>query len=201
MIPTDGSDTAAASYTHRLTSLEGARWKRLLDVQAPYRWNLRRLAPGLTLDIGCGLGRNLAHLGGNGVGVDHNPQSIAVAQRRGFAAFLPDEFRASTWNQPAQFDSLLFSHVAEHMRFAEAVELLRGYLPLLRPQGQLIVITPQEAGYRSDATHVEFFDFVRIEELLAALDLRSARHFSFPFPRSIGRLFKYNEFVVIAKRP
>ena len=59
-----GTDVPA--YADRLQTLEQARWKQLLDVQAPYRWNIRRLGLGRTLDVGCGLGRNLAHLGGAG---------------------------------------------------------------------------------------------------------------------------------------
>ena len=39
--------------------------------------DLRRLHLGLTLDVGCGLGRNLYAL--RGVGVDHNPEAVAVA--------------------------------------------------------------------------------------------------------------------------
>ena len=59
--------TDAPDYATRLQTLEQARWKQLLDVQAPYRWNIRRLGLGRTLDVGCRLGRNLAHLDGRGV--------------------------------------------------------------------------------------------------------------------------------------
>jgi len=76
-------DTRDAEYTRRLSSLEGAAWKRWLNVQAPYRWNLRRLQLGFTLDIGCGIGRNLVNLGGHGVGVDHNERSVELARERG----------------------------------------------------------------------------------------------------------------------
>src|SRR5215468_2590796 len=74
---------------------EAILWKRWLDVQAPYRWNLRRLSPGFTLDIGCGIGRNLLHLAGDGVGIDHNAHSVEIARSRGLAAFTPGEFQAS----------------------------------------------------------------------------------------------------------
>ena len=85
--------TDAPDYAARLQTLEQARWKQLLDVQAPYRWNIRRLELGRTLDVGCGLGRNLAHLDGRGVGVDHNPASIVVA---GSAAWRPTR-PTSSW--------------------------------------------------------------------------------------------------------
>ncbi len=53
-------DTRDAAYTTRLDELGGAAWKRYLDVQAPYRWNLSRLNLGFTLDVGCGIGRGRA---------------------------------------------------------------------------------------------------------------------------------------------
>lgn len=58
-----GQLTAGADYAERLQTLETKRWKTLLDVQRPYRWNLRRLDLKRTLDVGCGIGRNLRNLG------------------------------------------------------------------------------------------------------------------------------------------
>ena len=74
--------TADDDYARRLVGLEGARWKRLLNVQAPYRWNLRRHRLGRTLDIGCGIGRNLSALDPGSVGVDHNELSVRTARQR-----------------------------------------------------------------------------------------------------------------------
>src|SRR5262245_7515058 len=102
-------------YTERLLRLQSVRWKRVLDVQAPYRWNLRRLEPGFTLEIGCGIGRNLLHLRGNGVGTDTNPYSIEVCRSRGLTAFTPAEFAETEYAAPGTFETILFSHVAEHM--------------------------------------------------------------------------------------
>ncbi len=195
------SSTQDPSYTDRLVRLEGVWWKRLLDVQRPYRWNLRRLRLGFVLDVGCGLGRNLAHLGGAGVGVDHNPESVAIASARGLTAFTPEAFRASSHAMPAHFDSLLLAHVAEHMRWADARDLIAQYLSYVRSGGKVVLITPQEAGYRSDPTHVEFFDLVALDRLARAAGLQPIASYSFPFPRAFGKLFKYNEFVVVARKP
>jgi 2-polyprenyl-3-methyl-5-hydroxy-6-metoxy-1,4-benzoquinol methylase len=194
-----GTDDSA--YAARLERLEGIWWKRVLDVQRPYRWNLRRLDPGFTLDVGCGLGRNLTHLDGNGVGIDHNSDSVAVARRRGLKAFTPDEFERSEYAQPGTFDSLLCAHVVEHMPADVAVELLRPFVAYVRPGGKVILITPQERGFRSDPTHVEYFDFAALDRLVGALGLvrQSAR--SFPLPRAAGHVFTHNEFVVVARVP
>lgn len=162
------------------------------NLQLPYRWNLNRLNPGYTLDVGCGIGRNLANL--EGVGIDPNETCVTIARSFGLKAFTPTDFCA----EPETFDSLLFAHVLEHMDRRSAEQLVKQYLPYLRPGGQVILICPQEAGFRSDATHVQFCDFDALRELAMSLGLTVQRSYSFPFARWVGRMFKYNEFVVAA---
>ena len=192
--------TAGEDYTARLQHKGSAWWKRALDVQRPYRWNLRRLDPGFTLDLGCGLGRNLAHLDGHGVGIDHNPTSVEACRAAGLEAYTPDEFAASKHARPASFDSLLAAHLVEHLPTEDAVALLREHLAFVKPGGKVIVITPQERGYASDATHVVYVDDERLRTLAADLDLTIERQFSFPFPSAaIGKVFTYNEFVLVAR--
>lgn len=194
--------TDETAYAERLVRAQQAPWKRLLDVQRPYRAHLRSLKLGRTLDLGCGIGRNLAALGAEGIGVDHNSEAVEIARRAGFRAFTPDELRSSPEGAPGGFDSLLVAHVVEHMSRDAAVALLREYLGLIRPMGRVVVITPQEYGFRSDPTHVEFMDFARVASMFGALGLELVKQYSFPFPRPFGRVFKYNEFVTIAcKRP
>lgn len=195
--PENRPGTDAPEYAARLQALEQARWKQWLDVQAPYRWNIRRLGLGRTLDVGCGLGRNLAHLGGDGVGVDHNAESVAVARSRGLEAYSSAEFHA----EKASFDSLLAAHVVEHMPESAALDLLQTYLPYVRPGGKVVLITPQERGYATDATHVRFCGFAEVAALCGAAGLTVANQYSFPFPRPAGRVFPYNEFVTLARLP
>jgi 2-polyprenyl-3-methyl-5-hydroxy-6-metoxy-1,4-benzoquinol methylase len=197
-----GEATRTEEYAARLVRLQTAWWKRWLDVQAPFRWNLRRLDPGFTLDIGCGIGRNLEHISGHGVGVDTNEHCVRAATARGLTAFTPQDFRRSAeYNQPGRFDSILLAHVAEHMTEDHVYELLREYEALLRPGGRLILITPQEAGFASDRTHVQLMDFARLTRICGRLGYLPERQFSFPFPRWVGRLFTYNEFVVVSTKP
>jgi 2-polyprenyl-3-methyl-5-hydroxy-6-metoxy-1,4-benzoquinol methylase len=188
----EGDATRSEEYAARLIRLQTARWKRWLDVQAPYRWNIRRLARGFTLDIGCGIGRNLLHLMGRGVGVDTNEHCVREARSRGLIAFTPPEFgRAEEYNRAGRFDTILLAHVAEHMTEDQVVALLEEYTALLRAEGRLILITPQEAGFRSDPTHVELMDFDRLARISDRLGFRLERAFSFPFPRWAGQLFPY----------
>jgi len=189
--------TSDRDYALRLRRSEDAWWKRLLDVQAPYRRHLRRLQLGSTLEVGCGVGRNLRHLAGDAVGVDASAHAVELARERGCVAYTRDEFRSSPRARPASFDSLLFAHVLEHMSLPEAIELVREYRVYLRPRGRVVLIAPQEAGFRADPTHVEWMDFDRLHAILAANRVEPLRSYSFPFPRPLGRVFPHNEFVVV----
>jgi SAM-dependent methyltransferase len=197
MIGTDKED-----YTIRLLS-QTTWWKRLLDVQRPYRKHLQHLQLGLVLDVGCGIGRNLLNIAGSarGVGVDHNVHSVAIAKARGLIAFTPAEFRASSYAKAPGFDSLLLSHVAEHLQYKEAISLLEEYVCYLRSGGRVVLITPQEAGYHSDQTHVTFVDPHLAAMILKGCGLRLSGQYSFPLPRLFGKVFKYNESVTIGEKP
>lgn len=195
--PATSLSTTDANYTRRMQELSGTWWKRALPTQAPFRWNLRRLHLGLTLDLGCGIGRNLAHL--DGVGIDHNPTSVAVCRQRGLDAYTPEEFATSAHARPGRFDSLLAAHLLEHMPQPQARDLLRQYLPYVRDGGRVVVVTPQERGYASDPTHVWFVGFGESAALATRLGLRIERQYSFPLPRLAGKLFRYNEFVTVTR--
>ena len=193
--------TKNVQYTERLVKLEPS-WKQILDVQRPYRLHLKKLNPGFVLDIGCGLGRNLINLGGSaaGVGIDHNQHSVECAKTRGLTVFVPEGFLQSDYANADTFDSIILSHVAEHMPRKDAIALLKDYLIYLRFKGQVILVTPQDSGYRSDPTHVEFTDFSAQAEIACALKLTIVRQYSFPFPRVFGHFFKYNEFITICRK-
>jgi len=149
---------------------------------------------GRVLDVGCGVGRCLEFLDGNGIGVDHNPTSVDECRARGFVAYTPEAFALV---DVGVFDTLLMSHVVEHLDPSSGVELVRSYLPYIRAGGRIVLITPQEAGQRSDPTHVTFVDAEAARSLLASLRIPVSRVRSFPFPRPIGRFFVHNETISI----
>jgi 2-polyprenyl-3-methyl-5-hydroxy-6-metoxy-1,4-benzoquinol methylase len=194
-------DVNDPAYAESLLARQGKWWKRALNVQWPYRMFLRSLGLGLTLDVGCGVGRNLRTLGHNGVGVDTNETAVRLARRQGFEAFTVQDFPASKWARAGAFDALLLAHVLEHMTRDDAIGMLRSWLPYLKPGGRTVLITPQEKGFRSDPTHVTFMDFDELTLITQTLGLVVTRRCSFPFPRLGGRFFTYNEFVVIAQKP
>lgn len=191
-------DTRGQDYAERLRRLETVWWKRALDVQRPYRRNMARLKLGRTLDVGAGLGRNLANLPPGSLGVDHNADSVRIARERGLNMVTAEEFTAAA-TPAASFESLLLAHVLEHMSEAEADALLTHYLPYVRPGGTVVMICPQEQGYASDPTHVRFVDPAGLSSHARRHGVVEVENRSFPFPRIAGRVFKYNEFVFVGR--
>ena len=186
------------AYAESLLTTQNKWWKRLLNVQWPYRAFLRSLGLGLTLDVGCGVGRNLKTLGDKGVGVDPNETAVRLARQQGCQAFTPEDFRRSEWAVEGRFDSLLCAHVLEHLKRPDAIETLATWLPFLKPQGRLVLIVPQEKGFQADRTHLTFLDGEDLAQICESLQVRVVRKCSFPFPRFMGRFFTYNESVVLA---
>jgi 2-polyprenyl-3-methyl-5-hydroxy-6-metoxy-1,4-benzoquinol methylase len=187
-----------AEYALRLRRLEQRWWKRWLP--NPYRWHVRRVVRGDVLEVGCGIGRCLAYLRpGQGVrvGVDPNSSAVAEARRRGLDARAPHEVLDA--DPPLRFDTLLCSHVLEHLTEVEATELLRTWLPSLRAGGRVVIICPQERGQASDSTHVTMMDERMLRTVCTAAGIAVQTVRSFPFPRWAGRWWVHNETVVIGK--
>lgn len=199
----DSSMTATSDeeYARRLVKMQHVWWKRALRVQAPYRWNLRRQGLGRALDVGCGVGRNLEVLAPGSVGVDHNPAAVKVATQLGHTALTVDEFLAGTGGPRDAFDGMLLAHVIEHLPRADARDLIETYLPWVRPGGRVFFICPQERGYDSDPTHVEWTTGADLVDLATSVGLVPDVPYSFPLPRWMGRVFVYNEFCLLAHKP
>jgi 2-polyprenyl-3-methyl-5-hydroxy-6-metoxy-1,4-benzoquinol methylase len=200
MSPSPVQDTSGDDYARRLQAMQEVWWKKALNVQAPYQWNLRRQQLGRTLDVGCGIGRNLETLANGSVGVDHNAAAVQVARERGVTALTVEEWEHSDLRRPESFDGILLAHVIEHMDAEAGVALLRDYLPYLRPGGKVFFVCPQERGYASDPTHVRWTTGDDLVELARTVGLTPDPWFSFPFPRWAGKPFIYNEFCVVARK-
>jgi 2-polyprenyl-3-methyl-5-hydroxy-6-metoxy-1,4-benzoquinol methylase len=167
--------------------------------QFPYRTHLKGLRLSRTLDIGCGAGRNLKALTNESVGIDHNPLLVKACVDKGLTAYSTDDFLKIQNRYLGHFHSILISHVAEHMTLPEFTKMLGDYRKFLSPGGRVVVICPQEKGYQTDSTHVEFMDFESIAKALRGGGYTTGSHYSFPFPRGIGKVFSFNEFVVIGR--
>jgi 2-polyprenyl-3-methyl-5-hydroxy-6-metoxy-1,4-benzoquinol methylase len=189
--------TQNAAYTDRLISIQTSKVKRLFKFINPYRNNIRKVCSGRVLDVGCGIGRNLMYLGSSiNVGVDHNENSIQFLNSKGYLGFTPKEFEENFPTNEETFDTILFSHVIEHLSRESAIEVVQHYSKWLKTNGLIVIICPQEKGFASDITHLSYFDERDIEKLLIASGFSGVRKKSFPFSRRFGRIWMYNEHVV-----
>lgn len=190
-------DTADRAYYERLVRLT-PWWKRVFNPRWPYILHLRSMRPGRTLDVGCGIGGLLAYLPKGSVGVDHNPHSVAHCRARGLEAYVTGELAGRFAD--SSFDTLLMSHLLEHLAPEGGQALLRSYAPLLAPGGKLVAIVPQERGYQSDATHVTFYTAATLADLCKAAGFEVRARRSFPLPRAFGKRFTHNETVILARK-
>jgi len=192
-------DTTSEEYTNRLVKEQRRKLKDRFKFINPYSIHIKRVCKGNVLDIGCGIGRNLEYLGSRAWGIDHNLDSVNFAKKRGFKAIHTSEILSALKN--TKFETFLLAHVLEHMQDSESIDLLKEYLPLLKPNGTVVVICPQELGFEHDPTHINFVKFLEIENVLSTAGLNTIKKYSFPFPRFMGKYWVFNEFVVVARKP
>ena len=187
-------------YVSRLIGISNKRFKTFLQPINPYRIGLKQWVKGNCLEVGCGIGRNLGYLGNpHNLGIDINEHAVTKSRALGHHAITVETFESTRASLP-KFDNLLFSHVLEHMDRASSTELVQSYLPALSESGAICIICPQERGFASDPTHVEFMNIEKLTSVIEECGLFVHRSFSYPFPKMFGKLFIYNEFVIIAKR-
>lgn len=189
--------TESDEYARRQLAHEPARWKRVLDVRRLHRRHLRRQHLGRTLDVGCGVGQNLAVLPPGSVGVDHNPTAVDVARERGFEVYTPDQLAKT---DVGLFDGMLVAHVIEHLDPAAGKELMETYVPYLCSGARVFLVCPQERGFAGDPTHICWTTDADLRRLATDVGLVVERSASFPLPRWFGRWFRYNEFHVRARK-
>lgn len=135
------------------------------------RWIVRTLPAAATriLDIGCGNGALISIVGlSRVVGLDFVYAGLRRTQCRfpesrlacGDGAALPFEDRS--------FDAITAQHVIEHLPDADSA--CREWRRVLRPGGQLVVVTPnghfREPSIFDDPTHVQIFNGPRLQSTL-----------------------------------
>jgi 2-polyprenyl-3-methyl-5-hydroxy-6-metoxy-1,4-benzoquinol methylase len=160
-VESDISTAYANYYTHGPAEIKGrfkrvalALWRRrvtpVLSLLSPLHRDRKRLSVmyldsgkvGRVLDVGCGGGERLAKLremGWEVYGQDIDSEAAAHARTR----FQIDVRVGPLENSGFQndfFDSVVMNHVIEHVHDSEA--LLRKCKALLKPGGELIVVTP-----------------------------------------------------------
>jgi SAM-dependent methyltransferase len=141
--------------------------------EAGYRAVLERMGEGCVLDVGCGQGFESARFltpGRTVVGADYSADAVAEAA----AHYGPEGLRVARTDAtglaflPGSFDAACSSHLIEHFVDPEphVAELAR----VLKDDGTLFVLTPNEPADFENPFHLHLFDR---DELRAMLE----RHF------------------------
>jgi 2-polyprenyl-3-methyl-5-hydroxy-6-metoxy-1,4-benzoquinol methylase len=113
------------------------------DVLAHIPPNVKRV-----LSIGCGEGQTEAQLVARGVkvtAVELNPVAAKVAAAAGIEVICGDASSSTLSSSGVLFDCLIYSDVLEHIVDPESV--LREHVPLLAPEGIVIVSVPNFRNY------------------------------------------------------
>jgi 2-polyprenyl-3-methyl-5-hydroxy-6-metoxy-1,4-benzoquinol methylase len=131
-----------------LASLLGSLPHRRAALNASVMW-LNAKVGGTLLEIGCGNGTRLAlleKLGWKVTGIEPDPTAAVAAQQQGLEV-INGTLIAAKLNASA-FDAIVMSHVIEHV--AAPHHLLKECLRLLKPDGNLVMLTPntESLGHR-----------------------------------------------------
>ena len=161
----------------------------------PYLVQMRFICKGQVLEVGSGIGRNLRVLKRGSLGVDHNKFAVKFAQSKGLKSLTVDEFIVESKNEPIVFNTLLVSHVLEHIDIDTQDEIFKQFMPHIMHGGKIVLVCPQEAGFNSDPTHIRWVDENILRKILEFLGCEKIKITSFPFPRWAGRKFIYNQTV------
>lgn len=161
---------------------------------------------GPTLDFGCGVGELLERLPAGSKGAEYNQASVEHCRRKGLPVEwydgYADDWRLGTLPIEWSFESMVISHVLEHLDAPMAV--LRALLESARGRGvsRVLVVVPGKAGFRIDATHRTFVDLAMFKDAdLGSLGWRMADSRYFPGNwRGIGDHFAHHELQVVLEK-
>ena len=138
---------------------------------------------------------------GHGVSVSTRTRPrLRCARENGHEAYTPEEFAAAVLpagfavRHAAVLARARASRRADRSRFAS-----RGIHAVPSRRCTVVIITPQERGQRSDATHVRFMDDAALTALADKCGLVDRQDVVVPAAALFGRWFIYNETVTVAR--
>jgi SAM-dependent methyltransferase len=151
--------------------MQGATPDSLLAFHdAGYREVVARLGPGITVDVGCGIGDETKRLTGPGrlvVGADYSAETMGAATSEHgspglrFAAF----DGAALALRDGSVDNIVSSHIIEH--FTNPVGHVAELARVLQPDGSAYVITPNAPADFENPFHVYLFERAHLVSLLS----------------------------------
>ncbi len=175
------------------------------DVQLRRRKELiLKYARGNCLDVGCGDGYFLMEVAkkypdNTFIGVDEDPVAIQLAKKRETKNLKFIQGDIANAKIELKFDTIILSHVLEHL--IDPANVLLRMKKLLKSDGQLLIMLPNSSGFLNEAefapgasNHIWIFDKKSISFLLKQIG------FSFefvptsiriPFPRRVYYKYKF----------
>lgn len=159
---------------------------------------------GPTLDFGCGIGELLRRLPAGSRGLEYNKATVELCRAEGLAVDFYDGFQ-DDWTlgalpSDARFQSMVVSHVLEHLE--QPGDVLRKLMLAARQRSVecVLVIVPGRAGFRIDDTHRRFVDLPLLDDPAVVngtgFRLESARYFPGNL-RRLGDWFPHHELQVL----
>ncbi len=141
------------------------------------------------LDVGCGegaLAKELTLRGKSVVGIELDPGKASLARENCRHVIQGDAEDLQTVEAvravQSSFDLILFSEILEHVRRPE--EVLRSFLPLLKPSGVVVAVVPNVAFYKTRLT------LLRGEWNYASEGILDRTHLRFLTKKSLKTLFE-----------
>jgi len=197
------------------SSIQVAYGQEYLDYQTNRNW-FRKLVRklylnkqksylvGTVLDFGCGSGELLKKIEHDCVGLEVNKNAVKYCKKNGLNVHLYDPISDDySFSQFTKFDSLVMSHVLEHLAQPEIVltKILKSCFRL--GVKRILLIVPGKKGFLSDKTHKKFIDinFIMNNYLNDnyGYELREVTYF--PLNNKIfGDLFTHNESLFIYEK-
>lgn len=196
-----------SEFDQRYTDYQSQRSSLRKWIRRAYLRSAAKQLQGRVLDFGCGVGELLERLPQGSLGLEYNLATVDHCRRKGLdvAAYdgVADDWNLSVLPQGRRFDSMVVSHVLEHLDDPARV-LNRLMLAAARAGVEsVLVIVPGRAGYRIDQTHRTFVDrnMLAEESLLRGSGFELQRTNYFPINmRVIGDWFPHHELQVLYTR-
>lgn len=129
-----------------------------------YDLNLAPLLPSnldsRVMDVGCGWGQSLWWMRARGYrsleGIDLGEEQVQFCRGLGLTAEQVKDSAEYLRARPDQYDLITMHHIIEHLDAPDGVELLRAAYSALRPEGRVIVQTPNMNATSANFTrHIE----------------------------------------------
>lgn len=158
------------------------------------------------IDLGCGRGEWLEILreqGLEGIGVDTNNAQAEAARALGLHVEIDDAIAYLSRQSERSIDFISAFHLIEHLEFPVLVHLLKECLRVLKPEGRLLLETPNPQSlivgaykFWFDPTHVRPYPPELIGQVLESLGYRQIDVLPL---HPDGRHFEYRELHGLAK--